>query len=68
MGTFETCSCGKKSTGIVLTDAENGLLPEHRGPDATQYIFQNKLGTDFCQECLREKYHMTKEEKLKENA
>lgn len=60
-GPLKPCSCGEESTGIVLTDAENERLPEWRGPDATQYIFQNKLGTDMCTECLRKSYRYTED-------
>ncbi len=64
-GPLKPCSCGKKSVGIILTDEENERLPEYAGAAATHFIFENKLGTDICRECLKN-YRFTEEGKLEE--
>ena len=41
--------CGAETFDIVLTDEENGLLPEETGPKAITFILQNRLGRALCE-------------------
>jgi hypothetical protein len=47
--------CRSGAFKILLSDRENGTLPELNGSKAMQFILDNQLGTVLCDECV-EKY------------
>ncbi len=54
---FPCSSCGKDTSSVFLTDAEELLLPEKSGYKAANFLCENRhIGTNMCWGCTPQQY------------
>lgn len=59
--------CQKDAWTAVLTKEEDKTLPQESGPEACQYILQNRVGTMLCGKHCDEKLGQITENSFEDN-